>query len=195
MKSVNTDQSLINAIDILLTENVDGLSEYDLMKLLDERFHSVYPKPDLSDQFLLFQHHFFLRHCVYQLKLQLASAPKNQWQLKISALKIQKESYQTSADPFPQEYDPLETYYGDLSNLNKESQQSVQDMLEGFWRALAKYQHQPKALKTLGLTGLETKIQQKLQYKKLAQEYHPDKGGDKETFQEIQTAWEKIKKR
>jgi len=192
MKQTNLDRRLLGAIDELLTEFKEGLSEYDLITLLDQRHTHIYPKPDLSDPLLLFQHHFFLRHSLYVLQNELSQL--NQWMLDITAVKITKRiAFETTNDPQITLADPLRAYYLDLSNLNKESQQSVQSMLKGFWVSMAKYQHKPEALAALGLTGNESAIGQKKQYKALVQQHHPDKGGSEEEFKKIQTAWEQIK--
>jgi len=190
MPPINPDLTLLKIIDVLLTDFNKGLSEYDLMVLLDERYPDLYPKPDLSDQVTLFQHHFFLRFTLYTLQQQYAK--EGQWQLEITPVKITKQSYIESTDSLPAVPDPLRDYYLDLSNLNKETEQSIQSMLDDFWVALAKHQHQPSALAILELAGNESTTEKKQQYKRLLQLHHPDKGGNTEKFRAIQQAWKQL---
>lgn len=192
MKSINLDRRLLSAIEQLLEQAPTGLSEYELMVQLDDRFNSLYPKPDLSAPLVLFQHHFFLRHSLYVLQDQ--HAKEGQWQLDISPLRIIKRPAFTPTDStLPAKADPLKTYYLDLSNLNKESDLSVQRLLSDFWSKLSAYRHQPQALQLLGLKGDEPRVEQKKRYKQLLQQHHPDKGGDATAFREVQDAWEAIK--
>lgn len=191
MRSVNADQRLIATLDSLLSEYPDGIREYDLIVELDTRYQDLYPKPDLSDTLLLFQHHFFLRHCLYVLQQQYSES--GQWQLDIDSIKICKRSAHSCEQNQLSRHDPVRDYYLDLSNLNKESQHSVDELLSGFWQAMAAYQHQPDALATLGLTGHESKDEQRKRYRQLAQQHHPDKGGEEERFRAIQEAWQLLK--
>ncbi|MBL7005272.1 MAG: DnaJ domain-containing protein [Gammaproteobacteria bacterium] len=190
MSLINLDRALLKTIDLLLTEFDEGIKEYDLMTLLDKRYPDLYPKPDLSDQVILFQHHFFLRFTLYTLQQQYAEEGK--WQLEITPVKIIKQPFLKSTNSIPMLADPLRDYYLDLSNLNKETELTIQSMLDNFWVALAKYQHQPSALAILGLVGNESATEKKQRYKRLLQLYHPDKGGNAEKFSEIQQAWKQL---
>jgi hypothetical protein len=192
MQPNQPDARLLDALDALLSEQPAGLAEYDLMNLLDRRYGTVYPKPNLTDPLLLFQHHFYLRHALYHLQnvYQLAGTAT----LLITAVTIRKQlalpNRQTS---LPERADSLKDYYLDLTNLNRESADSVQQLLGAFWRALKRHDQQPEALATLGLTGQESSAEQKQQYRLLVQQHHPDKGGDAEQFRLIQAAWEQLK--
>lgn len=192
MKSVNVDPRLLAAIDSALTEHGGSMGEFELMTYLDKHHPELYPKPDMADKLLMFQHHFYLQHCLYHLQQRLAE--EGTWWLDITSVRITK--YLSSQQPSNAlaQNTSLRDYYLDLSNMNKESQQSVQDLIDGFWKGLAKYLHQPAALETLGLTGHESEADQKAKYRALAQQHHPDKGGDAEQFQEIQNAWQSLKR-
>lgn len=191
MKPINTDKALIEALDALLTKHPTGLREIELIDLLDRDYPNLFPKPDLSDQLFLFQHHFMLRHSLYVLQNLLSDA--GQYSLTITPVIITKQRSVQTASGLPEEFDGVRDYYLDLSNLNKESHETVEKMLQDFWLALAKYEHQPEALAVLGLNGDESNQEKKQRYKKLVQLHHPDKGGDAETFQKIQQAWESLK--
>ena len=191
MKPVNANARLVRAIDHILTDHPEGIREYDLMQKLDSDFPHLYPKPDLSDRLLLFQHHFYLKHSLYLLQNQLST--EGRWYLEIGTILIIKRLSPHSNTSAIAEHDPLKDYYLDLSNLNKETSESVEALINGFWKAMTQLQHQPEAFQVLGLTGEETPEEQKQRYKKLVQTHHPDKGGDDSTFRNIQQAWEKIK--
>ncbi len=192
MKSVNSSQRLLEIVDSILDQHSLGISEYDLIVELDRHYPDIYPKPDLSDPLLLFQHHFYLRHTLYRLKQ--AHAQKGEFRISIDLIHIQKYLAHQTHTNLPDNHDPLCEYYLDLTNLNKEDTQSVQTMLSNFWHTLLKHQQQPEALSILGLNGDESQQQKQQRYRQLAQQHHPDKGGDPQRFREIQDAWQALKK-
>ena len=192
MKSVNIDPRLLDALETILSEHSQGIREYDLIVILDERFGALYPKPDLSDQLTLFQHHFYLKHCLYTLQQRYYES--GDWLLSIDNLMIIRQPKIAHKTTELDQHDSVRDYYLDLGNLNKETQHSVEQLLNTFWQAMTKYQHQPEALTTLGLTGDESDEEKKQKFRKLAQQHHPDKGGDEAEFIRIQTAWQQIKK-
>lgn len=191
MKSINTDPALLNAIDEILARHPQGISEFELMQTLNTKYGELYPKPDFHDALLLFQHHFYLKHCLFVLKEKYLL--EKSFFLDIGQLVIQRLPYFQQHSELPTEPDILRDYYLDLSNLDKESHESVNELLSRFWEKLAGFYHQPEALEALGLTGKESRAEMKQKYRELAQQHHPDRGGDKERFQEVQAAWEKIK--
>ncbi|MDN3649894.1 DNA-J related domain-containing protein [Reinekea marina] len=191
MKHVNHSPRLLSAIDDILSAYPNGVTEYDLMVLLDQQEDSLFPKPNLSDKILLFQHHFMLRHCLYQLQTKYAH--QGQYFLDLSLTRIVRKP-SSDGEQHLKEYDSLRDYYLDLNNLNKESAASIDAMLDSFWKRLVRVKAAPEAHQTLGLTGQESFKEKQQQYRKLAQQHHPDKGGDAETFQNIQSAWESINK-
>jgi len=193
MKNVNIDRRLMSAIETLICQSDNGLSEFELISQLDQLADSPYPKPDLSDPLLLFQHHFYLMHCLYLLQQRWQN--ENIGWLEISPVRIRRIPAAITAETqLPAEHDPLKSYYLDLTNLNSESAESVQSMLNNFWKKLKHHNQKPEALQVLGLTGNETPEQQKQRYRALAQQHHPDKGGDEQTFQSIQQAWQSLKR-
>jgi hypothetical protein len=191
MKPVNASARLIRAIDDILTKHPEGIREYDLMAALDTDYPHLYPKPDLSDRLLLFQHHFYLKHSLYVLQKQLSD--EGTWYLDIDTILITKRIANTEDKQNITIHDSVSEYYLDLSNLNKETPESIDTLINGFWEAMATLQYQPEAFKTLGLTGNEPPNEQKKTYKQLVQAHHPDKGGDEKNFRRIQQAWEAIK--
>lgn len=190
MKPINRDKKLLVAIDTLLSAAPEGLRELELIDQLDQQYPEVFPKPDLSDTWLLFQHHFVLRHHVYSLQRSLLDDKKAN--IEIDPVSIKKTLYHEAHSYSVSEHDPVREYYLDFTNLYEESESSVDALLNDFWVSLARYHAKPEALETLGLTGNESQAEQKKHYKRLVQAHHPDKGGDPKVFQEIQTAWSQI---
>lgn len=190
MKQINSNETLLSAIDNILTQHPSGITEFDLMSQLDNEYPALYPKPDLADPLLLFQHHFYLRHCLYQLQSRLSE--NRQGQLIITLTKLTKQPFSDQRNALG-EVDHLRDYYLDMRNLNKEDQRSVNELLSSFWERMTSVKADPHSLRVLGLTGHESEQEKKQRYRALAQHHHPDKGGDEEHFQAIQAAWENIK--
>lgn len=188
MKHLNLPHHLLDALTELLDHHPEGLSEFDLMQQLDRNYPEVYPKPDLRDPILLFQHHFVLMHALYRLQDDWWETGRGV--LDISALHIvrrplvERGTQQLSVDR------SLKEYYLDWGNLGKESAESVQSLLDGFWKRLLGEVHAPDALATLGLDKTASAPEIKARYRQLAGEHHPDKGGDPEQFHQIREAYE-----
>ncbi|TCS40188.1 DNA-J related domain-containing protein [Reinekea marinisedimentorum] len=190
MKNLNLDRRLMLAIEALICHSTDGITEFELINRLNEMADSPYPKPNLADPLILFQHHFYLRHCLYVLQ--------NEWLrdqrgfIEITAVTIRILPMTRTENNLPGHTDPLKDYYLDLANMNRENAASVQGMLDHFWQQLARFHAKPEALAVLGLSGNETADAQKQHYRALVQQHHPDKGGCEEKFRAIQAAWESL---
>lgn len=192
MKHLNLNRRLMSAIEEILVLSPEGITEFDLMAQLDENHPALYPKPDLSDSLLLFQHHFYLKHCLYHLQNELFEADSGY--LDIALTRIQLKPLISGDSQSLGEHDPLRDYYLDIRNINKEDAESVDALLKNFWEKLANFHIQPDALSALGLNGDESRSEQKKIYRTLIQKHHPDKGGDEVEFRRIQQAWEQLKK-
>ena len=182
-------QSLMHAIQQLLGEHGEGLSEYELIKRLDSDYPHLYPKPDLSNPLLLFQHHFYLRHCLYCLQQQYLEQQQGYLAIGLSHIQLLPIQADSQTQQLGQ-HDALAEYYLDINNLAAETEHSVEALIDGFWRQLNVQHERPQALKVLGLNGDESAAEQKQIYRALRQQHHPDKGGDAETFNAIQQAWQ-----
>jgi DnaJ-domain-containing protein 1 len=191
VKQVNHSPALLQAIDQLLSINPAGLSEYELMAALDKQHSDLFPKPNFSEKVLLFQHHFMLRHCLYRLQNEYAHL--GDFRLEIGLSRLVKHPV-TSPKQDLERHDPLREYYLNLSNMNKESESSIESLLNSFWTRLSHFNAAPEAHKTLGLTGNESHQEKQQRYRKLAQKHHPDKGGNAQEFDRIQQAWKSIRK-
>jgi hypothetical protein len=192
---------LIDALVTFRPQFEEGISEYDLIKALKSPPYLVFDEHALGDALMMFQTHFVLFHCLYQLK--------NQWreqkigQLDIGLTRITLLPILESAANIQTE-DPLANYYLDWSNLSATNENDVEALLDSFWQKMVGYDHHAKlsgsaleracitmeidALKDINLSEL------KQQYRKLQHENHPDKGGRNEVSQSILQAYTKLRK-
>ena len=208
-------------IDELAELLIDGepRSEYELICALrandtaDETTAGApaFDAQTLSDPQQLFRANFLVMHGLYQLR-------QRWWQsgigtLDISALRCQlmpdsptqpcdsvtQTTAQTTA-PYelpsdteaPAEHDPLAAYYLDLENLDI-STDDIEALLNQFWTTYLSGSTQPDDLAVLNLEAPVTMLEIRRQYRRLAAQHHPDKGGDAATFCELQGAYERLK--
>jgi len=178
---------------------VEGISEFEIIKLLQKPPYSLFDESALSDSLLLFQTHFVLFHSLYRLRHEWRE--QRVGELDISATQIQLHDCECS-EAVLQVEDPLADYYLDWDNLNSTFQTDVDDLLSSFWEKMAgldTYQQcSPAALdEALSVLGLDTVdglslSYLKQQYRKLQHANHPDKGGSVESSQYILEAYTKL---
>jgi DnaJ-domain-containing protein 1 len=169
----------------ILYKHPQGITEYDLMQLLQERGQIPVLENAFSSQLNMFRAHFVLFNALYQLRDQL-------WHDEIAHLDI--TSIMITLGPYLQGdsgivlHDPLREYYLNLDNLELTSAQDVEDLLSAFW---IKFNAQSERLQALAILELEENVDLQTirsQYKRLAMQHHPDRGGDKHTLQKINAA-------
>lgn len=175
--------------------------------MLQKPPHLFFSAGALRDPLVLFQSHFLLFHCLYLLR--------NKWQrdqysnLEISALEIKKTAFvhpsaayehiqidQHIKDKVVFQSDSLAQYYLDWSHFSSTTSDDVDNLLNRFWKKMWIPQQEEEVQQALLLMELETPIpltELKLQYRRLAQRYHPDKGGDSEHFKKICQAFHQLK--
>lgn len=194
----------------ILNQHPDGLSEYDLIKALEE-LDLVHRSSDLGAELALFQTHFVVMNALYQIDQQLMGAQL----LTISPLKIKlypaadtcsensvsintcsENSFSinkelNSEPPAPQE---VKDYYLDWNNYNEADEASVNELLNQFWQ---RYLVSDQRMWAYEVFDIETEslwpdVQKR--YRQLSQQHHPDKGGKHEQFVEICQAYEVLSK-
>ncbi|WP_108125391.1 DNA-J related domain-containing protein [Saccharospirillum mangrovi] len=190
MNSPNLPPELKNAVAQCLTATPAGLSEFELIKQLDDQYADLYPKPDLTDPLLLFQHHFVLMHVLYRLQ-------DDWWQsgrclLDIGPLNIAIRPIGDGDSQQLSQNSSLRDYYLNWSNLKRETTASVQELLDGFWKRLLGEENRPQALAELGLDDNADTNTIRTRYRQLANRHHPDKGGDPDEFHRIRNAYEQL---
>jgi len=181
---------LLSALHTLLTDHFDGLKEYELIRQLRGAAVAGFPDGPLSDPLVLFQSHFLLRHALYQLRDRCLGDRSGR--LEMDALAIRLDPFE-DAESGVVAYDPLREYYDDLSHLETTDREEVERLLAQFWERLATNERRQSALTVLDLADPVDRGTITRQYRRLAQRYHPDRGGDPLRFHAIRKAYETLK--
>lgn len=196
---------LLDVLAILISENPMGFSEHQLLNLLQKPPHNFFAPDALRDPLVLFQTHFLLFHCLYQLRGQWYQQGRGL--LEISALSIklelrtncqqqQENTLEQSDMPQLLVADPLAQYYLDWSHFTSTKSQDVEALLTSFWQKVFVPTGSESIQQALILMELESPIptrELKVQYRRLAQRHHPDKGGDSDRFKKICQAFHQLK--
>lgn len=194
MKQQPSNTILIEAIDRILGQVEDGISEYQLIKCLQAEPYQLFIGQKLDDPLVLFQTHFVIYNALYTLRKTYRSQKKGE--LIIEATNI------TLAPPTKVETglelaDPLAQYYLNWNNFDETNSSDVNQLLDAFWLKMAGYsiseEQRAEALAQLELDENATPLTIKQQYRKLLHKYHPDKGGDKHRTQKIDQAYRILK--
>lgn len=192
---------LIDALVTFRSQFEEGISEYDLIKALKSPPYLVFDEHALGDALMMFQTHFVLFHCLYQLR--------NKWreqkigQLDIGLTHITLLPILESAANIQTE-DPLANYYLDWSNLSSTNENDVEALLDSFWQKMAGADlHASISGAELNRACITMKIDSlkdmnlselKQQYRKLQHENHPDKGGRIDVSQSILQAYTQLRR-
>lgn len=178
------NQAFLRRLQQVLSAHPAGLSEFELIKLLQTDAEPEFAADCLKDNLSLFQTHFFLFHSLYSLADQLPS----EWSLRISALCIQLVPVENTGSSELAEHEPLREYYLDLGNLENTDAQAVEDLLDYFWQRFLGHEDRSAALDILGLQDPVDWDTIKNTHRRLAMRHHPDRGGDEQRLQEINSA-------
>ncbi|NLQ18511.1 DnaJ domain-containing protein [Marinomonas sp. M1K-6] len=184
---------LVGPILAILKAHPNGISEFDILKALKDQlaeFNQLADDPNLQ----LFRQHFLIMNALYQLQSSL-------WQeenltLSISAMRIHLLSTtqitQSDSTTLSDSVDAkLAAYYLDWGEYEKTDADEVSRLLNSFYQGIHLEGDRDSALKTLQIEHHNpSKTIIKQQYRKLAQQHHPDRGGDKNTFIGLRQAYE-----
>ena len=182
---------LIVPILSILKSHTESISEHELLRLLEDRGDFQMTLADAPD-LILFQKHFLIMNALYCLQEQLLD---ERLILHISPLSIRIDviSQQDANDLcLLNESEALKGYYSDLNNLEGTTEQDVNDLLNGFWERYLLIDKIGEALSQLGLASQATWEEVKIEYRRLATEHHPDRGGDSDRFIEVRAAYEML---
>ncbi|AHF02368.1 hypothetical protein THIAE_08835 [Thiomicrospira aerophila AL3] len=200
MQTDQLDPQLLNDLLTLLLQHPDGIAEHQLLKALAEQGYQAF-QPSL-EPLALFQAHFLLFHLLY--RQQQAWYQQGHGWLQIDCLKIQfqpqrphQPTHDTQSTP-PQLDDPLRRYYLDIEQYRQTQTDDVIELLDSFWRSLARSPDTTQIQQAKGLLEITeetiTLEQVNRHYRRLSQIHHPDKGGDSERFRQISQAAETLRK-
>ena len=182
---------LEQGIHEILKQYPVGLSEYDLMEALGETGAAGFDGGGFDNDLSMFQCHFLLFHCLYGLQDRLWADEQTSIDIRCLNIKLNKST--SSESTCIDKHDPLREYYLDLNNLNSTTEDDVHDLLGKFWERFVAVDYRVKALEILGLDEPVSYEEVRVQYKRLAMEHHPDRGGDKEKLQLINEAMQQLK--
>jgi hypothetical protein len=178
-----------------------GISEYELICTLKSPPYSIFDEDALCDSLMMFQTHFVLFHCLYQLR--------NRWrEQKIGELAIGLTTI--TLNPILESFTNIETedslanYYLDWSNLGCSNKNYIEALLDSFWQKMAgselnanmSLSELKRVCIVMEIESLEdiTLLEIKQQYRKLQHKNYPDKGGSIKVSQSVLQAYSQLRK-
>ncbi len=178
-----------------------GISEYELICILKSPPYSVLDEDALRDSLMMFQTHFVLFHCLYQLR--------NRWrEQKIGELAIGLTTI--TLNPILESFTNIETedslanYYLDWSNLGCSNKNDIEALLDSFWQKMAgaelnanmSLSELKRVCIVMEIESLEdiTLLEHKQQYRKLQHKNYPDKVGSIKVSQSVLQAYSQLRK-
>lgn len=184
---------LIGPILQILRDHPEGVGEFDVLKTLKEQL------PELNElaedhNLQLFRQHFLIMNALYQLQSSLWQEEK--LSLSISAMHIRilhaEQVPLASSRELNDSVDAkLAAYYLDWDEYEKTDADEVSRLLDSFYKGIYLTGDREAALETLLFSDKNpSKDEIKRQYRKLAHNAHPDRGGDTETFISLRQAYE-----
>lgn len=195
------EMDLAEQIFVLLREQPEGCSEYQLIQQLKARHSTHIPNLPLLDKLVLFRTHFLVFNALYRLRDRLRGESRHN--VQISPLCVQLLPY-VAGDIGIVENDALREYYLDMTNLRDTDEQEVERLLASFWtrmrgdnigeRGEAWDPEQKRA--ALELFELDQEAASlslpmiKRRYRQLVGIHHPDRGGSTARIQSINLAME-----
>lgn len=167
-------------------------NEHQIIKYLQEKNITPFDGFSLSQSTDLFSAHFLCMHALYHLKNQYKHAQL--YALKLESVRVERVEFDNHTKfkrdlSHPMEsIDPLEEYYLDASHYFETQEDDINNLLKSFWEKYLAQDHKNEALHILELPLNADSKMIKQQYHRLAQKYHPDKGGCAKKFDEIRQA-------
>lgn len=170
----------------LLKQQAQGISEFDLLRLLQQQQDGDFGPGLFRDDLSMYRAHFLLFHALYRLRDYLLEQQLGLLDIHVIEIKLTSwQQAETSALSLP---DPMREYYLDFSHLEDTTLQDVEALLGDFWARYMANEKRGQALQELGLDADASSGDIERQYKKLAMQRHPDRGGDAGAFQLLQQA-------
>lgn len=180
---------LSQVIENYILEN-SVCKEFDIIQHLQTL--SLLPKNCLAQPLSLFRSHFLVFNALYRLKIK--AHIEKRYSLDISPLEIKVTPTQADSDHHSSyekgmiAFDPVGLFYLDLKHVTQTQEADVNKLLDHFWLHYFNDEQKLNALNTLGLSDPVDFKQIKQQYRRLAMQHHPDRGGDGDILIEIHQA-------
>lgn len=184
---------LTTLLEVKLSQG-EAFSEYQLIHWLQQPEQNLFSATALTHSASLFHCHFLVMHVLYCLQQRWLD--QRTALLDISAVHIQKKPWVNGQMKQSLGHvDPLASYYLDLTNLHT-SEDEINRLLQRFWHTMLS----PKAsaeedFATLELANTASAKEIQQQFRRLAMQHHPDRGGNSERFHAIQTAYQRLIKK
>ncbi len=183
------ENPLIVPVLEILREAGAAINEHQLMKTL-EQDNEYFAELAESQNLALFQKHFLIMNALYQLQQRLLDEKVN---LHISPLAIYMqpakiESVQLLPELNGDEH--LRSYYTDWQNFLQASEYQVNLLFDQFWQLYSLQEKKVDAYQVLDLPVKAPWSEVQKNYRKLAAQNHPDRGGDAVRFIAIRQAYE-----
>jgi DnaJ-domain-containing protein 1 len=191
---------LIPAILTLLKDNLNGISEFDILSTLKKQFPE-FNQLAQDANLQLFRQHFVIMNALYQLQQSLWQEEKltlsiSALQIKLLAstdLKSDNNGDNASSDISNHLNPNLAAYYLDWDEYEKTDENEVSRLIASFYQRMNSADNKQSALDVLNINSVSpSKTEIKQQYRKLVQKHHPDSGGNPEVFIEIRQAYEQL---
>lgn len=185
------DNPLLPDIEQILAEPGPSLTEHQLIQCLKQR--GLVPADYSFSPLTLFRVHFLVLNALYNLQPVFAGKGRA---LIISPLEI----YIRPLDPGAEgealaelEDQPLREFYLNWAYYHEATEDSVEELLQKFWRSFARRgvlgdRERREALAELELEDPVSAADIKRQYRRLAMLHHPDRGGSEERLRRINAA-------
>lgn len=188
-------QHLLIATERILREHPAGINELALIKALQRPPWELIGPVNYAEPDKLYPVHFLVFHVLYRLRDQVAGAGES---LSISPLLIRLADQEAiSGTGVPGEMDRLRAFYLDLSKYQL-PEASILRMMDDFWSG--RHGHQPArsevidAAGTLGFAGVPASFDDvKYRFRRAVMHAHPDRGGETETIQDLNSAFSILK--
>ncbi|RUO26111.1 molecular chaperone DnaJ [Aliidiomarina minuta] len=192
-------QRMKQAISDILLAQVEPMSEFELIRILQNEPYELLSERALRGSLSLFQTHFLVFHCLYLLRDQWREEGLCELRIEPLAIACEKQGANNSAETGRtlSNRDPLRDYYLDLTHLESTTTAKVDALLNGFWRELdmsgqaVTADERSQAMMIMQLETMpETQSQLKRQFRQQVHVKHPDKGGSAEAMQSLQQAYQ-----
>ena len=171
-----------------IVANDNSVKEHQMLSFIKKEHAQFFDA--LGDSPSLFKQHFYLFHQLYLLANELNQ--KNIG-LQVSAIEISSYAIDVNSDHIGYS-DPLKQFYLDEKNLELPDE-DIQLMLNQFWEKYLAIDKKAEAINELELQNVELLDIEtvKKQFNRLAKKHHPDKGGCKQRFIKIRSAYDTLK--
>lgn len=192
-------QNLLNAADLIcarlavfFVDNYSATQEYQLFTLLQSE-NLLAVCADDNYWVALFRKHFLVRHCLYKLNDAWRCEGRG---LRLGPVSIEyfKAENSQGLPSMDVSYVALADYYGDLTHWLAATEDTCRSFIDDFFKRFSASSDLEKHLAVLGLPKEAVWGVVLMQYRRLAQQHHPDKGGDAERFLTITAAFEALKR-